>query len=71
MEILIRINPRVCVGNRVCGHIAPDFFEQGNGGVSRTTRDTWTPADLPLLREAEDNCPSGALTVETEQDQAT
>jgi ferredoxin len=68
LEILVRVNPRVCAGTRACRDRAPEFFVEGNRGVSRPAREAWSEADLPLLREAENDCPSGALTVETDED---
>jgi ferredoxin len=52
------------MANQECMRLAPGMFELGAAGYSRPTRDTWTDADLPALREAEENCPTAAIVVE-------
>jgi ferredoxin len=66
MEIRVTVNPRKCAANQMCGIVAPGMFELGALGYSRPTRESWTEADLPMLREAEENCPTGAILVEVE-----
>jgi ferredoxin len=68
MEILVTVNPRKCVANQTCQRMAPGKFELGSAGYSRPTSDSWTELDLPALREAEENCPTGAIRVEVADD---
>ena len=64
MEIRVTVNPRKCMANQECMRVAPGMFELGSAGYSRATRGTWTEADLPVLRQAEENCPTAAIIVE-------
>ena len=68
MEILVTVNPRKCMANQMCKRFAPGFFELGAAGYARPTRDNWMPTDLEALRAAEDNCPTGAITVQVADD---
>ncbi len=68
MQIQVTVNPRKCAANQMCSRVAPGKFELGSAGYSRPTSDSWTEADLPALREAEDNCPTGAIVVEVAED---
>jgi len=68
MEIQARVDPRKCMANQVCTAIAPALFELGAAGYSRLQRSNFTPADLALLREAEENCPTGAIRIEAVED---
>jgi ferredoxin len=52
------------VANQMCKRVAPGLFELGADGTSHPTRDVWTPEDVPLLAEAEENCPTGAISLE-------
>jgi ferredoxin len=64
VQILVTINPRKCMANQMCSRLAPGMFELGAAGYSRPTRSEWASSDLAALRAAEENCPTGALTVE-------
>ncbi len=68
MQIQVTVNPRKCAANQMCSRVAPGKFELGSAGYSRPTSDSWTEADVPALREAEDNCPTGAIVVEVAED---
>ena len=68
MFVLCRIDRKVCMGNQRCVSVAPDIFELGDAGYSRVKRadeTDFTEADLPKLLAARDVCPTGAITVET------
>lgn len=64
MEIQVTVNPRKCMANETCSRLAPGMFKLGEAGYSSPTRSTWTEADIAQLRAAEENCPTGAITVE-------
>jgi ferredoxin len=68
VRILARVDKRKCMANQQCIQLAPSLFELAPAGHSRTKRrdeTDFTGADLPLLTEARDRCPTGAITVET------
>lgn len=75
MDILVRVDPRKCMANQQCSKHAPGLFELGPNGYARTTREdptSFTAAELPALLRARDNCPTGAIHVETmDSDQDT
>ena len=61
------VDPRACVANQMCLRTAPGLFKLVPEGYSQPTRSEFTEADLPLLQEAEDSCPTGAIRVEIEK----
>jgi ferredoxin len=67
LNILVTVDSRKCVGNQMCVQIAPGMFELGSAGYSRPTQANWEPSDMALLREAEENCPTGSIRVEIEE----
>jgi ferredoxin len=67
VEILVTVDSHKCIASETCVNLAPGKFRIGTAGYSSPTQETWTEADLPLLREAESNCPSGAIRVEVEE----
>ena len=67
MKVVVTVDPRTCVANRTCLRTAPGLFELDPEGYSQPTRSEFTEADLPLLEEAEDSCPTGAIRIEIEE----
>ena len=67
MRVVVIVDPRTCVANQTCLRTAPGRFELLPEGHSQPTRSEFTEADLPLLQEAEDSCPTGAIRVEVEE----
>ena len=67
MRVVVIVDPRTCVANQTCLRTAPGRFELLPEGHSQPTRSEFTEADLPLLQEAEDSCPTGAIRVEIEE----
>ena len=68
MEIQVFVNPRKCMATQNCRAVAPDIFELGPAGYSRVKRTNLTAADLAQLRDAEEGCPTQAITVEIAED---
>jgi ferredoxin len=64
LQILVTVDHRKCMANQTCSRLAPGMFELGAAGYSRPTRSNWDEPDLPALRSAEENCPTGAVRVE-------
>lgn len=61
--IQVTVNPKKCMANQVCVRAAPDIFQLGTAGYSRLAREVGL-ADLDMLRDAAENCPTGSITVE-------
>lgn len=60
----VRVDDDVCAAFGVCVIICPDVFEIGDGGYSEVRVDE-VPADLQdLVRQAADECPSRAISIE-------
>jgi ferredoxin len=67
VKIVVTVDRRRCVANQTCLRTAPGLFELVPEGHSRPTRLEFAVADLTLLHEAEDSCPTGAIRVEIEE----
>jgi ferredoxin len=65
VKVVVTVDRRACVANQTCMRTAPGLFELVSSGHSQPTRNAFEEADLPLLQEAEDSCPTGAIHVET------
>ena len=66
MKVVVTVDPRLCVANQMCIRTAPGLFELLAEGRSQPTRSAFTESELPLLYEAEENCPTGAIRVDVE-----
>ncbi|WP_082692738.1 ferredoxin [Bacillus sp. FJAT-29814] len=58
------INKNLCIGNGMCVGIAPEAFKIGSDGKSIAYNQN--PEISSLIREAEENCPVGAILIEEE-----
>ena len=67
MKVVVTVDARLCVANQMCLRTAPGLFELLPEGRSQPTSSEFGEADLPLLQEAEENCPTGAICVEIEE----
>jgi ferredoxin len=64
VKVVVTVDQRACVANQMCLREAAGLFELLPEGHSQPTRSEFTEADLELLYEAEDSCPTGAIHVE-------
>ena len=64
-RVLVQVDPLKCGGSGCCVALAPDHFELGELGYSVPVKPAAELVDLPVLREAEENCPYGAITLFT------
>lgn len=51
----------VCIGAGLCALRAPEVFDQDESDGTVVLLRQPAPDDLPLVREAVDQCPSGAI----------
>lgn len=63
MSVLVKVNPKKCGANGQCWQIAPNAFRLGPYEVAEVVAPEFSEVDLPLLRSAEESCPTGAITV--------
>jgi ferredoxin len=62
----VTVDPELCVGTAECVRLAPQAFEiDDDRGVS-VPRSGAATTDLAVLQEAAFNCPTRAITVDTE-----
>lgn len=52
-----------CTGNGLCEAAAPEYFEVQDNGDLEILRADIDPADLELLEQAVDSCPTQALSL--------
>jgi ferredoxin len=63
-QIVVRVDPERCCASGGCVALAPNLFELGQLPHATARKAAYEPGDLELLREAEENCPYGAIEVE-------
>jgi ferredoxin len=60
-ELRVRADRDVCIGAGLCVMAAGEVFDQDDDGLVVVLDER--PADVPAVREAVANCPSGALSI--------
>ena len=65
--VVVHVDPERCCASGGCIAIAPGHFELGELGTARASREAFEPADLVVLRAAEESCPFQAIVVVTDQ----
>jgi ferredoxin len=63
VPVLVTVNPKKCGANGQCWQIAPNAFRLGPDVVAEVMAAEFSETELPLLRSAEEACPTGAITV--------
>jgi ferredoxin len=63
-SVRVEIDTNICVGSGMCEAIAPAAFRVEDGIAVLISTDG---TDLETLREAEDNCPTGAIVVSDDE----
>lgn len=59
----VRVDTTKCSGIGMCEMTAPGVFEIGDDGQSHVLNAHPDAADLPAVRAAIANCPTGALSI--------
>ncbi len=62
----VRADAQVCVGAGLCALRAPRVFDQDQDDGTVVLLGQPGADDLPAVREAVDQCPSGAITVDAD-----
>jgi ferredoxin len=63
-EMKVHVDANVCSGSGLCIETCPGVFELSDDGISKVKVER-VPAELQqVCREAADNCPSEAISIE-------
>lgn len=62
--IRLRVDPTVCQGIGLCEILAPSLYEVGDDGQAHLLKDAALASELPDAGEAISQCPTGALSLE-------
>jgi ferredoxin len=65
--VRIQANRNVCIGAGMCVMTADQVFDQDDDGMVVVLVPTPSAEDTPAVRQAVRNCPSGALSLDTDQ----
>lgn len=60
----VTIDPELCTGCGPCVDICPEVFELNDDGLAVVKVDQVPPEQYQNCREAADECPSEAITIE-------
>lgn len=59
-----RVVENVCIGCGACQALVPDEFEINDNGIAQAINDKVKEENEDLVKDAKDNCPTGAIAVE-------
>lgn len=63
MTIRIEIDRTLCLESGQCAYMQPEVFEIDAEGKPQVVAGEWTEARIGLARDAEEQCPSQAITI--------
>jgi ferredoxin len=63
------VDPAKCMASQQCVARDPDLFALASAGHAQVQREV-SASDISLLQEVEANCPTGAISVRIESDEA-
>jgi len=66
--LTVEVDRDICVGSGYCHRTAPGVFDIDQSGLAYVLTAHPTGADVDAAREAEQSCPSMAITVEGDSD---
>lgn len=58
------IDPEACISCGLCIQTCPDIYEWGSDNLAKVKVDVVPPESEECVREAADNCPTDAISVE-------
>lgn len=59
----ISVDPTKCCGIGLCEMTAPTVFEVGDDGQSHVVKQEPSAEEMPAVKDAIANCPTGALSI--------
>lgn len=54
----------LCIGCGACAALVPDEFDIGDNGTAITINDKVKEENQDIVKEASENCPTGAIKIE-------
>jgi ferredoxin len=61
--VKLRVDPAKCSGIGLCEMTAPTVYQVGDDGQSHLLHDSPYDGEVPMVKEAVANCPTGALSI--------
>lgn len=58
------VDKDLCIGCELCSQIEPDVFRMDDDGLAIAIDEELADALIDTAKEAEENCPTGAITVD-------
>ncbi len=62
------LNRDGCIGCGACAALCENIFEIDDEGLSKIKKEKVTDEDVELARDAIESCPTGAITLEDENE---
>lgn len=64
---MVKINENACIGCGACQAMVPDVFDINDDGLAFVMENAKVDENLDDVKDAADNCPTGAIVVEENQ----
>jgi ferredoxin len=58
------VDKNICIGCGLCPTVCPEIFEMADNGLARASESEITDALVDSAKDAEEQCPVNAITVE-------
>ena len=58
------VDKNICIGCGVCPTVCPEIFEMDDDGLAKASESEITDALVDSAKDAEEQCPVNAITVE-------
>jgi ferredoxin len=69
-DIRLGIDREICAGHRRCYSMHPDLFAADDAGYPVVLEPAVGPDDMDYAGDAVDNCPEGAITLNSSQNRS-
>jgi ferredoxin len=64
--MLVKVDSDKCQGTGYCTMVSPEVFELGDDGLATVLQSAVDESQRELMLEAQNTCPTQAITVESE-----
>ena len=65
---MVKVTESTCIGCGACQAMVPDVFDLNDDGIAFVMEDAKFEENLDDVKDAADNCPTGAIVVEENLD---
>ena len=65
---MVKVTESTCIGCGACQAMVPDVFDLNDDGIAFVMEDAKIEENLDDVKDAADNCPTGAIVVEENLD---